>query len=56
MSILRFNDGMTLNTSGPLRVVRKRDGYYVLGKGKSIPVDSREEGREVIKEMQGDKK
>ena len=53
MSRLRFNDGMTLNTSGQLRIVRKRDGYYVLGKGMSIPVDSVEEGKEIIAEMKG---
>ena len=56
MSILRFSDGMTLDTSGPLRVVRKRDGYYVLGQGMSIPVDSYEEGKEIIEKHQGEKK
>jgi len=52
MPILRFNDGVTFDTSGPLRVTRRRDGYYVVGKGMLIPVDSREEGKQVIKEMQ----
>ena len=55
MSILRFNDGMTLDTSGKLRVVRKRDGYYVLGEGMSLPVDSRQEGLEIINEMKESK-
>ena len=55
MSLLRFNDGMTLNTGGQLRVVRKRDGYYVLGEGMSLPVDSRQEGLELIREMQESK-
>ena len=56
MSILRFSDGMTLDTSGPLRVVLKKDGHYVLGQGMSIPVDSHEEGLKIIKEHQGEKK
>ena len=51
MSLLKFSDGVTIDTSGPLRVTRKRDGYYVVGEGMSIPVDSREEGKEIIQEM-----
>ena len=51
MGILRFTDGVTLNTDGKLRVVRKKDGYYVLGEGMSIPVESREEGKEIIKQI-----
>tara|TARA_Y100000593_G_scaffold95131_1_gene200531 strand:- start:61193 stop:61369 length:177 start_codon:yes stop_codon:yes gene_type:complete len=54
MGILRFTDGVTLNTDGKLRVVRKKDGYYVLGEGMSIPVESREEGKEIIKQMNKD--
>ena len=48
---IQFNDGMTLNTSGPLRVVRKRDGFYVLGEGTALPVDSRQDGKEFIAEL-----
>ncbi len=52
MGILRFSDGVTFNTDGPLRVVRKFDGYYVVGKGMMCPVDSYKEGREWIKQME----
>tara|TARA_Y100000593_G_C4321212_1_gene343908 strand:+ start:4914 stop:5126 length:213 start_codon:yes stop_codon:yes gene_type:complete len=51
MPTLRFNDGMTINTSGTYRVIRKSDGYYVVGNGMCCPVDSREEGKELIKEF-----
>lgn len=49
--MLRFNDGMTINTNGPLRVIRKKDGYYVVGEGMCIPVADRKEGEEIINEM-----
>ena len=51
MSILRFNDGVTINTDGKLRVTRKKDGFYVVGKGMCIPVYSREEGKQIIEDM-----
>ena len=51
MSALRFNDGMVIRTDGPLRITRKRDGYYVVGGGSCLPVESREEGFEVIKQL-----
>lgn len=51
MGILRFNDGVTFNTDGPLRVVRKRDGYYVVGEGMMCPVDTYEEGRQWVQQM-----
>ena len=49
---MRFSDGMKFDTSGPLRLTRRSDGWYVIGEGMLMPVDSQEEGREIIKEMQ----
>ena len=43
---------MRFDTSGPLRLTRRSDGWYVIGEGMLMPVDSPEEGREIIKEMQ----
>jgi hypothetical protein len=51
MSVLKFNDGMTINVSGPLRVVEMWDGFYVVGEGYCIPVDSRADGEQSIREM-----
>lgn len=46
--MLRFSDGMSFNTDGPLRITRRSDGLYVVGNGMLIPIDSVEEGREII--------
>jgi len=48
---MRFSDGIKFNTSGPLRLTRRRDGWYVVGEGMLLPVDSPKEGREIIKQM-----
>jgi hypothetical protein len=56
--MLRFSDGVNLDTSGPLRAVELHDGWYVLGDGMSIPVTSKEEAEETIRQMtekKGDK-
>ena len=43
MGMLRFSDGINIETSGPLRVIRLPDGYYVAGNGMLIPVADRAE-------------
>ena len=48
MSILKFSDGVSIDTSGELRVIHLRDGYYVTGKGYLIPVENYEKGVEII--------
>jgi hypothetical protein len=53
MSRLVFNDGVSFETSGPLRVTRRRDGCYIVGQGMMIPVNSAAEGRELITKMMG---
>jgi len=45
---LKFSDGMEFDTSGPLRTEERSDGWYVIGKGMLIPVDSQEEGDQYI--------
>jgi hypothetical protein len=49
--LMKFTDGMTIDTSGPLRVIYKRDGLYVVGNGTLCAVDSRAEGNQLIAEM-----
>ncbi len=49
--MLRFNDGVKIDTSGELRVARIKGDWYVIGKGMSIPVDSRREGEELIEQL-----
>ena len=48
MSILRFTDGESFDTSGPIRKEERYDGWYVLGDGKMIPVRDEEEADWVI--------
>ena len=51
MSSLNFSDGMKFDTSGPLRLTHRKDGWYVIGTGLLMPVDSAQEGREYIAEL-----
>lgn len=48
MSKLTFSDGMTFDLSGQLRVELRSDGYYVLGQGMMMAVNTFEEGQEYI--------
>jgi hypothetical protein len=50
MPTLRFNDGVSINTDGHLRIIHLKDGYYVVGEGLCMPVDTRAEGEEFIAE------
>jgi hypothetical protein len=49
--IVRFSDGMTFDTAGPLRTVRKSDGLYVVGNGLLIPVNDYKEAKTLIEEF-----
>lgn len=51
MNTMRFNDGVSFDTSGALRVEKRHDGYYVVGEGMLCPVDSYQEGSDMIKQM-----
>ena len=55
MGILRFSDGIEIDTSGPLHLLELHDGWYVVGKGRLIPVKDVEEGLCLIKKFKGDK-
>ncbi|MCK4414979.1 MAG: hypothetical protein KAY32_15700 [Candidatus Eisenbacteria sp.] len=50
---LRFSDGMELDTSGKLRVVHRKDGWYVVGEGMLAAVESPENGEKLIEELRG---
>jgi hypothetical protein len=50
-STLKFSDGMSFNTDGEYRITRRSDGLYVIGKGLLCPVNSLDEGKELIKEL-----
>jgi len=49
--MLRFSDGISIDTRGPLRPLKLKDGWYVVGGGTLIPVETLEEALEVIRSM-----
>ena len=49
--MLRFNDGIDIDTDGALRILRLHDGYYVVGEGMCIPVEAVAEGIALIREL-----
>ena len=51
--MLRFTDGINVDTSGELRPLRLKDGWYVVGEGMLVPVATREEAQEYIRNKQG---
>jgi len=53
---MKFSDGMQFDTTGAPRIVRKSDGLYVVGGNMLIPVDSYEEGDQIVKELLSNKK
>jgi hypothetical protein len=53
--MLHFNDGTSIDTSGELRILELNDGYYVIGKGMLLPMDSLEECQEYIERSNNDR-
>jgi hypothetical protein len=43
MSVLSFSDGVRIDTSGPFKIIKLKDGYYVKGKGHLIPTRDQDE-------------
>jgi hypothetical protein len=48
ITYLRFSDGVIIHTNGALRKIELKDGWYVAGLGKLIPVKNEEEGEMII--------
>jgi hypothetical protein len=51
---MKFSDGVSFDTTGELRIQWRPDGLYVVGRGMLIPVNSKEEGRELISKLNSD--
>ena len=51
MSDIMFSDGVKFDTSGPYRVERRKDGYYLVGNGVLCPVGSALEGYRLAEEF-----
>lgn len=53
MNNIKFTDGVGFNTAvNWYHLTRRKDGWYVVGKGLLCAVNSAEEGRDMIREMQ----
>ena len=51
MAKMKFTDGVEIETGGKLRTIWKRDGWYVVGDGMLLAVESREAGRMLIEKL-----
>jgi len=52
MSSIKFSDGVEFDTGGEsYSLTRRKDGWYVCGKGLLAAVNDPEEGRKFIDEM-----
>jgi len=50
----RSEGGDWFDTSGPLRVVPRRDEFFVIGEGRIIPVTGIFEGNQTIRDIQNE--
>jgi hypothetical protein len=50
--MLRFSDGISIDTSGEPRILRLNDGYYAVGKGILIPVDNLQSAEFMVQRME----
>jgi hypothetical protein len=50
---LKFTDGVEIDTTGELRIIKLADGFYIVGQGFLCPVDTREEGELLTKKLKG---
>lgn len=48
---IKFSDGLEIASDGPLRVIKKADGFYVIGEDLVCAVESREDGQRLIREL-----
>jgi len=52
---LKFTDGVEIDTSGPLRTLHLKDGWYVVGNGILMSVGSEQEALAHITKMEKNK-
>ncbi len=51
--MLKFSDGEEFDTSGPLRMEERSDGWYVIGNGMLIPVKDVDEACDMLERLNG---
>lgn len=51
MNLIKYRDAEIIDLSVDMDVVRKQDGWYIIGGGCLIKVSSQEEGRTLQKKL-----
>jgi hypothetical protein len=51
MSILRFTDGVSIETGGDYRIILLHDGFYVIGNGMCSPEPSLEAAQKTLDQL-----
>ncbi len=51
--MLQFSDGVNIDTSGPLHIMRLNDGIFVVGNGMLLPCDDEEDARRALADLVG---
>ena len=51
---LKFNDGEEFNVNSPLHKEHRKDGWYVVGSGILIPVNTEEDADKTINDMKSE--
>ena len=54
MSVLRFSDGVQVDTSGEYRTLKLHDGWYAVGRGRLCPCADEEEAIQIRDEWIAD--
>jgi len=52
---LKFSDGVEVDTSGEIRTLELKDGWYVTGGGMLVPVKDEQEAIQMVKDLKGNK-
>lgn len=52
--MLEFTDGVKIDTSGPLRTMELKGGWYVVGGGLLVAVATKADGETMIEQLQAE--
>ena len=49
--MLRFSDGVSIDTNGPYRTLQLSDGWYLVGNGVLLPARDEAEAKQLLSNM-----
>jgi hypothetical protein len=53
--MLHFSDGISIDTSGELKILKLHDGYYIVGNGMLLPMKNKKEAIDFLKQKRGER-